>query len=106
MPRIVYGIVRHMEAERIIADKVVFDDGSIQEIVIWRLPASVPPGSHGFKHRLFYGYPGARLIGYDNERGKGDHRHIEGREEPYRFQGWAALIDDFLADVARLRRRS
>jgi predicted transcriptional regulator len=24
---------------------------------------------------LFYGFPGNRLAGYDNERGKGDHRH-------------------------------
>ena len=55
--------------------------------------------------RMFYGFPGRRLVGYDNERGKGDHRHIDGREEPYDFRGWEALIDDFLADVARLRSR-
>jgi hypothetical protein len=40
-----------------------------------------PPGSHSFKYRLFYGVPGQRLIGYDNERGKGDHRHVDDREE-------------------------
>ena len=43
------------------------------------------------------------MIGYDNERGKGDHRHVDGQEEPYLFKGWEALIDDFLADVAKMR---
>jgi hypothetical protein len=94
-----------MAAEMVIADKVVFDDGAIQEMVVWRVPAPVPPSSHAFKYRMFYGFPGRRLVGYDNERGKGDHRHNDGREEPYDFRGWEALIDDFLADVARLRSR-
>jgi hypothetical protein len=94
-----------MNAELVIADKVVFDDGAIQEMVVWRVPTPVPPSSHGFKYRLFYGFAGRRLVGYDNERGKGDHRHIEGREKPYRFEGWETLIDDFLADVARIRSK-
>jgi len=94
-----------MDAQLVIADKVVFDDGAIQEIVVWRVPAPVPPSDHIFKYRLFYGFAGRRLIGYDNERGKGDHRHIDGREEPYRFRGWEALIDDFFADVAEIRSK-
>jgi hypothetical protein len=94
-----------MDAELVIADKVVFDDGAIQEMVIWRVPSPPLSSSHGFKYRLFYGYAGRRLIGYDNERGKGDHRHVEGREEPYEFRGWEALIDDFLADIARIRSK-
>ncbi len=70
---------------------------------MWSVPVPVPPSRHGFKYRLFYGFADRRLIGYDNKRGKGDHRHIEGREEPYQFQGWEKLIDDFLADVSRMR---
>jgi hypothetical protein len=95
-----------MKAQLIIADKVVFDDGAIQEIVVWRVPSSIPPTTHGIKYRLFYGFPGQRLVAYDNERGKGDHRHVEGREEPYLFTGWETLIDDFLADVTRIRSRT
>jgi hypothetical protein len=92
-----------MNARLVIADKVVFDDGAIQEMVVWQVPSPVPASSHRFKFRLFYGSAGRRLVGYDNERGKGDHRHIDEREEPYRFRNWEALIDDFLADVARIR---
>ncbi|CAO3426468.1 hypothetical protein [Azospirillum endophyticum] len=39
------------------------------------------------------------MVGYDNERGKGDHRHYGLREEPYRFTSPEKLITDFLADV-------
>ena len=35
-----------------------------------------------------------RLIGYDTERGKGDHGHVQGREEPYAFTTPEALIED------------
>jgi hypothetical protein len=50
------------------------------------------------------GYPGERFVGYDNERGKGDHRHIEGREMRYRFVSVEQLVADFLTDVERVRR--
>ena len=92
-----------MDAELVVSDKIVFDDGAIQEIIIWLLPAPVPPAMHRFKYRLFYGFPGRRLVGYDNERGKGDHRHFGNDEQPYSFRGWEMLLDDFLADVERLR---
>ena len=49
--------------------------------------------------RLFYGFPGRRLVGYDNERGKGDHRHAGAREERYAFTSLERLFDDFIADV-------
>lgn len=91
------------KATLILHDRVEFDDGAIQEIVIWRVPEPVPPTDHGFKYRLFYGYPGRRLVGYDNERGKGDHKHSGDRELAYVFRGWEALLDDFFADVASLR---
>jgi hypothetical protein len=72
-------------------------------VVLWRLPAPVPGSPHSFKYSLFYGYPGRRAVGYDNERGKGDHRHRDGVETPYAFQGLDRLLADFEADVAALR---
>jgi hypothetical protein len=44
-----------------------------------------------------------RLVGYDNERGKGDHRHIGDRQERYVFKTVELLIADFLANVRGLR---
>lgn len=65
----------------------------------------MPSSDHRFQYRLLYDVAGWRLVGYDNERGKADRRHVEGREEPYQFRDWGALIDDFLADVARTRSK-
>jgi hypothetical protein len=83
-----------------------FADGAILEMVIWQVPKSVEGSAHQLKYRLFYGRNGQRLIGYDNERGKGDHRHFEAREELYVFTTPDALIRDFLADVKKLRGKS
>lgn len=87
-------------------DKQRFPDGSIVEMTIWNVPRPVQGSRHRVKYSLFYGVPGERRVGYDNERGKGDHRHIEGREEAYAFVSVERLIEDFLADVRRLRGES
>lgn len=92
-----------MKARLVIRDRRLFTDGFILEVVVWYVPVPVPPTNHRFKYRLFYGKPGERLVGYDNERGKGDHRHRAGREEPYAFTSIAELLDDFEADVVALR---
>ncbi|WP_407081004.1 toxin-antitoxin system TumE family protein [Leptospirillum ferrooxidans] len=41
------------------------------------------------------------MVGYDNEKGKGDHRHYRDREEPYVFRTVDRLIEDFNTDVKR-----
>ena len=73
------------------------------EMVLSRVPSPVTPSSHDLKYSLFYGRPGVREVGYDNERGKGDHRHFQGVETPYRFAGVERLVADFWSDVHRLR---
>lgn len=44
------------------------------------------------------------MIRYDNERGKGDHRHFCGKEARYHFRGVETLVADFQRDVNRVRR--
>ena len=58
---------------------------------------------HPFKYRIFYGRPGERLLGYDNERPKGDHRQQGGREQAYRFESPEELIYDLLPEVEERR---
>jgi hypothetical protein len=79
-------------------------DGSIIQMKIWLLPNPDPERPHGYKYSLFYGRPGHRIVGYDNERGKGDHRHLGNCEEAYNFTSMGTLISDFRADVRRARR--
>ena len=72
-------------------------------MAIWQLPKADDERRHGLKCRLYYGYPGQCLVRYDNERGKGDHWHAGNREHPYPFVSVERLIEDFRADIARLR---
>lgn len=92
-----------MKAELLFRQRIDYDDGAIVDLVLWRVPRSVPPSTHGLKYLLFYGRPGAREVGYDNERGKGDHHHFQGRETPYVFSSVEQLMADFWADVRALR---
>ena len=56
-------------------------------MVLWKSPRPTPERPHGLKYRLYYGSAdGGALVRYDNERGKGDHRHILDIEEPYEFK--------------------
>ena len=84
-------------------DKAAFADGAIVEMKIWRLPDATGERPHGLKYSLYYGRAGERIVGYDNEAGKGDHRHLRDVEMPYAFTGVDALVADFLADVRRER---
>ena len=92
-----------MKAELLFHQRIDYDDGAIVEMVLWRVPVSVPPLAHGLKYSLFYGRPGVREVGYDNERGKGDHRHFKGRQTSYAFSSVEQLMIDFWADVQSLR---
>ncbi len=71
---------------------------------LWLVPNPVRGSRHSFKYSLFFGRAGDRLVGYDNEAGKGDHRHYRDREEAYPFTTPEQLVADFLADVRAIRR--
>jgi hypothetical protein len=75
------------------------------EMVVWQVPEPVVGCSHRYKYRLFYGRAGKRWVSYDNERPKGDHRHVGTREEGYVFTEVETLIRDFLTDVERRRSK-
>lgn len=99
-------MMRHMKAVLAYYDKQVLPDGTVVELKIWEVPKPVAGSHHRLKYSLFYGREGKRLVGYDNERGKGDHRHVLGKEERYAFTSVERLIEDFLADVRRMRGKS
>ena len=94
-----------MKAEQIYRRREETEDGAILEIVIWRVPTPVYGCTHPYKYRFYYGRGGRRDIGYDNERGKGDHRHIGQREERYVFKSIEQLMDDFYQDIDAWRNK-
>ena len=95
--------MQYMKAVPLARTKEVQDDGTIVEVVIWELPEPLPPSGHLFKYRLFYGTPLEERVRYDNERGKGDHRHVRGVETAYAFRSVEQLMADFWSDVRALR---
>ncbi len=86
------------EAKLLYREKRIYAGGII-EMVVWRVPDPVLPSEHAFKYRLVFVRNGKRLVGYDNERGKGDHRHIGKTEMPYTFKDENRLLEDFWQDV-------
>jgi len=88
-----------VKASLLARSKEVRDDGSIVEVVIWEVPEPLLPCIHCFKYRLFYGTPSEERVRYDNERGKGDHRHVAGKEEFYVFVSIDRLLDDFERNI-------
>jgi len=72
------------------------------EMVVWSLPKATMDRPHGLKYRLYCGRSGQCVVRYDNETGKGDHRHYGEIEETYVFVSLPILIGDFKNDCARL----
>lgn len=93
------------KAMLIIHDKQVDEHGNTTEIRLWRVPVD-DERQHGIKYSLVYISQGQRIIGYDNERGKGDHKHIEGIELSYQFSDLRRLKTDFLDDVAQWKGKN
>ena len=84
-------------------ERLVFEDGSFLEGTITQF-AATPEQPAGLDYRLAYvGSDGAVLLLYDNQGGHPPHRHVRGRRGPYTFADVDRLVDDFLADVVRLR---
>ena len=90
----------NMKAELLMRERRVLEVGFV-EVIVWGLPEPLSGSTHSFKYRLAYVVEGEYVLRYDNEFGKGDHRHMGGKETTYVFISVDQLLDDFLADVAR-----
>jgi hypothetical protein len=90
-----------MKATTLLRRRVVVAVDAFVELVIWQVPEPVSPSTHEFKYRLAYVVGNRCVLRYDNERGKGDHRHTETTEEAYAFSTPDQLMADFEADIAR-----
>ena len=89
-----------MKAKLLVHRKERNEYGHITELKAWIVPGTEHT-PHGIKYSVVYIVNGVRVIGYDNERGKGDHRHFAGVEKLYSFISMEQLMRDFDADVIR-----
>ena len=90
-----------MKAVQLVRTRVTYSESAFAELVLWRLPKPVAGSLHAFKYRLAYMVRGACVVRYDNEAGKGDHRHFGGNENAYVFTTPDQLMADFQLDIAR-----
>lgn len=93
-----------MKATELLRRRIPYSETSFAELVLWQLPQPLPGSSHSFKYRLAYVVQGVCVLRYDNESGKGDHRHYRGKESTFAFESPEKLIQSFQRDIARVQR--
>ena len=93
-----------MAADLLIDERHVLDVQTFVEIVVWRVPRPARGSRHSFKYRLALVADGTCVLRYDNEAGKGDHRHLRDKQVPYSFVDLDTLVTDFWRDVEQWRR--
>jgi hypothetical protein len=90
-----------MKARLLLRDRVVIAEDAFADLRVWEVPEPVRGSDHRFKYALALVVGGECVLRYDNEAGKGDHRHLGGAEEAYRFVDAAALLADSWEDADR-----
>jgi hypothetical protein len=95
-----------MKATLLARNRIIYSESAFAELVLWHFSAPVEGSKHQFKYRLAYVVDGVCVVRYDNERGKGDHRHFGGRESTYAFIDPVQLVADFQKDIMRWNREN
>jgi hypothetical protein len=96
-------ILSNMNAELLLNERHILSESVFVEMVVWRLPRSRKGSTHRLKYRLALVVDGLCALRYDNESGKGDHKHVGDKEMDYAFTTVVALLDDFWKDVDNWR---
>ena len=95
-----------MKATQLLDSRVIYSEEMFAELVIWTLQEPVAGAAHRYKYRLAYVVRGECVLRYDNEVGKGAHRHLGESESAYIFTTPEKLIADFQRDIARWNREN
>lgn len=94
-------MIYNMKATLIYEDIKDIESGGFVEMVVWAVPSPVQGSAHGYKYRFAYVVNGACVLRYDNEAGKGDHKHVGKNEISYEFASVPQLLADFMSDVRK-----
>jgi hypothetical protein len=92
-----------MTAKLMLNERHIVAEKAFVEMVVWRLPSPLAGSHHDYKYRLAFIVNGYSVLRYDNEVGKGDHKHRGEEEMTYVFTTPKALLDDFWNDVDNWR---
>ena len=89
-------------AKQVAKRRIKRTDHSFVELSVFEVPMPLKGSTHNYKYRLAYVVLDECVMRYDNEAGKGDHKHIGRNEIPYSFVDLETLFHDFFADVERI----
>jgi hypothetical protein len=92
-----------MNARLMMEERHVVAADAFVELVVWQVASPVAGSAHNFKYRLAFVVNGTCVLRYDNEMGKGDHKHVGDQEMPYTFTTPELLLQDFWNDVDNWR---
>ena len=90
-----------MNAVELVRTRITYSEAAFAKLVLWQVPKPVAGSTHRFKYRLAYVVRDVCVLRYDNEVGKGDHRHYGDKESIYKFTTPDQLVADFQRDIAR-----
>jgi hypothetical protein len=93
-----------MKATLLLRERRVLEENQFADVVIWRLPRPSSGSRHAFKYRLAFLVEQDCVLRFDNEAGKGDHKHVGTLEAPYAFSSLEQLLSDFWCEIAKWRR--
>ncbi len=96
-------MISNMKAEPLLDERHILSETAFVELVVWRLPTPLAGSMHRLRYRLALVVQGKCVMRYDNELGKGDHRHLGDAEYAYAFSSPEQLLADFWTDVNKWR---
>lgn len=92
-----------MDATKLLNERIIISENAFVELVVWDLPKKLGGSDHLYRYRLAFVVDQNCILRYDNEAGKGDHKHIGDVETDIEFTTVEALLEDFWNDVEALK---
>jgi len=96
------GIVSNMMATSLLKQRIIISENAFAELVVWDIPKPTKGSTHSYKYRLALIVDRECVLRYDNEPGKGDHKHVGNKEFDYNFTTPEKLIEDFWKDAEKI----
>jgi hypothetical protein len=87
----------------LLRERRVLSENVFVEMVVWRLSKPLSGSAHAFKYRLAFVVDEVCVLRFDNEAGKGDHKHVREAEVTYEFTSLMQLLTDFWDEIDRWR---
>jgi hypothetical protein len=97
------GVKTNAMPRLLLRQRVIVSETAFAEMVVWKLPRRLRGSAHKYKYRLALVVDNTCVMRFDNEAGKGDHKHVGETEVPYVFVSLVQLLADFRREIDRWR---